>query len=72
MAVAVARTPPRRRARVRRLFGHDPIGYAFLAPYLIFLAALFAYPLVVARLHLVLRLLLRRAGSHRRPSVRRA
>src|SRR6266511_557401 len=32
-------------ARTRRLFGRHPIGYAFVAPYVIFLGALFAYPL---------------------------
>jgi multiple sugar transport system permease protein len=44
MAVAAA---PRSR-RTRRLFGHDPIGLAFIAPYAIFLVALFGYPLVIA------------------------
>jgi len=34
--------------RRRRLLGRDPIGYAFIAPYVLFLAALFAYPLLVA------------------------
>jgi multiple sugar transport system permease protein len=34
--------------RMRRLFGRDPIGYAFVAPYVLFLAGLFAYPLLVA------------------------
>jgi multiple sugar transport system permease protein len=41
--VAVAEAP--RRGRLRTLIGRDPIGYAFIAPYVIFLAALFAYPL---------------------------
>lgn len=34
--------------RMRRLLGHDPIGYAFIAPYVLFLGGLFAYPLLVA------------------------
>jgi len=34
--------------RMRRLFGRDPIGYAFVAPYVLFLAGLFAYPLLLA------------------------
>jgi multiple sugar transport system permease protein len=33
---------------MRRLLGRDPIGYAFIAPYVLFLAGLFAYPLLVA------------------------
>jgi len=33
---------------VRSLIGKDPIGYAFIAPYVIFLAGLFGYPLLVA------------------------
>jgi multiple sugar transport system permease protein len=44
MAVAAA---PRSR-RTRKIFGHDPIGVAFVAPYTIFLIALFGYPLVIA------------------------
>jgi len=44
MAVAAAG----RGGRMRRLIGRDPIGYAFIAPYVIFLAALFAYPLLLA------------------------
>lgn len=36
------------RGRMRRLFGRDPIGYAFIAPYVLFLAGLFAYPLLLA------------------------
>jgi len=44
MAVTAA---PRTR-RTRRLFGHDPIGLAFVAPYAIFLVALFGYPLAIA------------------------
>jgi multiple sugar transport system permease protein len=44
MAVAGA---PRGR-RMRKLFGHDPIGTVFVAPYAIFLAALFGYPLLLA------------------------
>jgi len=37
-----------RRGRMRSLIGKDPIGYAFIAPYVIFLAGLFGYPLLVA------------------------
>jgi multiple sugar transport system permease protein len=37
-----------RGGRMRRLFGRDPIGYAFIAPYVLFLAGLFAYPLLLA------------------------
>ncbi len=37
-----------RRGRMRSLIGKDPIGYAFIAPYVIFLVALFGYPLAVA------------------------
>jgi multiple sugar transport system permease protein len=33
---------------MRRLIGRDPIGYAFIAPYVIFLAGLFGYPLLLA------------------------
>jgi multiple sugar transport system permease protein len=44
MAVAAA---PRGR-RMRKLFGPDPIGSAFVAPYAIFLVALFGYPLLLA------------------------
>ncbi len=44
MAVAVAR----QRGWTRRLIGRNPIGVAFVAPYAIFLAALFGYPLLLA------------------------
>ncbi len=43
MAVAA---PPG--GRMRRLLGRDPIGYAFVAPYAIFLVALFGYPLALS------------------------
>jgi multiple sugar transport system permease protein len=33
---------------MRKVFGHDPIGAAFVAPYAIFLVALFGYPLLLA------------------------
>jgi multiple sugar transport system permease protein len=33
---------------MRKLFGPDPIGSAFVAPYAIFLVALFGYPLLLA------------------------
>lgn len=44
MAVAAAK----RGGRIRKVFGHDPIGVVFAAPYAIFLVALFGYPLVLA------------------------
>lgn len=44
--MAVTAAP--RTGRTRRLFGHDPIGLAFVAPYAIFLVALFGYPLAIA------------------------
>ena len=44
MAVAAAG----QRGRMRRLIGRYPIGYAFIAPYVIFLAGLFGYPLLLA------------------------
>ena len=34
--------------RTRRLLGRDPIGLAFVAPYIVFLAGLFAYPLLIS------------------------
>jgi multiple sugar transport system permease protein len=48
MAVTVAGGPTGHPGRARRLFGRDPIGYAFVAPYVLFLGGLFAYPLLVA------------------------
>ena len=39
---------PTRRGRMRRLIGRDPIGFAFVAPYVIFLVVLFGYPLLLA------------------------
>jgi len=44
--MAVAAAP--RHGRTRMLFGRDPIGFAFVAPYAIFLVALFGYPLLLA------------------------
>jgi multiple sugar transport system permease protein len=44
MAIAAA---PRGR-RTRKLFGPDPIGTAFVAPYAVFLVALFGFPLLLA------------------------
>lgn len=44
--MAVVAAP--RRGRLRGLIGHDPIGYAFIAPYVIFLVGLFGYPLALA------------------------
>ena len=37
-----------RRAIRLRLLGRNPIGLAFVAPYVLFLGGLFAYPLLVA------------------------
>ncbi len=44
MAVAVNRRP----SWTRRIFGREPVGALFVAPYVIFLAAIFAYPLIIA------------------------
>jgi multiple sugar transport system permease protein len=44
MAIAAAA----RGRRTRKLFGPDPIGTAFVAPYAIFLVALFGFPLLLA------------------------
>ena len=42
-------TPPRRRSRrLTTLFGRQPLGMALAAPYLVFLAVVFAYPLGLA------------------------
>lgn len=40
--------PRRRRSRVTALVGRHPIGMLFVAPYVVFLATIFAYPLVLA------------------------
>ncbi len=48
MAIAAAGRPSGHQDRMRKLFGRDPIGYAFIAPYVLFLGGLFAYPLLVA------------------------
>jgi multiple sugar transport system permease protein len=40
--------PPRRRSRVTALMGRHPVGMFFVAPYVLFLATIFAYPLVLA------------------------
>jgi len=48
MAIAAAGRPSAHRNRIRWLLGRDPIGYAFIAPYVLFLGGLFAYPLLVA------------------------
>jgi multiple sugar transport system permease protein len=40
--------PPRRRSRVAALVGRHPVGMLFVAPYVLFLATIFAYPLVLA------------------------
>ena len=45
MAVAAA---PARGPRLRTLFGHDPIGVLFIAPFAIFLVALYGYPLLLS------------------------
>jgi multiple sugar transport system permease protein len=39
---------PRRRSRVAALTGRHPIGMLFVAPYVVFLATIFAYPLLLA------------------------
>src|ERR1700712_2977757 len=44
-ATAAGALRPRRPLR-RRLLGRHPLGLAFVTPYLLFLAAIFAYPLV--------------------------
>jgi multiple sugar transport system permease protein len=41
-------SPPRRRSRVAALTGRHPVGMLFVAPYVLFLATIFAYPLVLA------------------------
>jgi multiple sugar transport system permease protein len=41
-------TPQRRRPLVERLLGKHPLGWLFGAPYLIFVFAIFAYPLIFA------------------------
>jgi multiple sugar transport system permease protein len=41
---AGAFAPPRRPLR-RRVFGRQPLGLAFVTPYVVFLAAIFAYPI---------------------------
>lgn len=42
-------SPSRRRSRrLRTLFGHQPLGMALAAPYVVFLAVVFAYPLGLA------------------------
>jgi multiple sugar transport system permease protein len=47
--VSPAAEPPDRRGRPhRRLFGREPIGMALAAPYTVFIAAIFAYPLGLA------------------------
>ena len=51
----------RRRARPRGL-GRQPLGLAFVAPYVVFLVAVFAYPLGFAVWMSLPRLLLHRAG----------
>ena len=44
-----ATKPPRvKRSRMAALLGRQPVGIAFAAPYAVFLAAIFAYPLGLA------------------------
>jgi len=43
--VAAIATPAARPPLRRRLLGRHPLGYLFVAPYVVFLAAIFAYPL---------------------------
>src|SRR5674476_1410296 len=41
--------PPKRRSqRLTTMFGRQPLGMALAAPYVVFLAAVFAYPLGLA------------------------
>jgi len=43
--MAAIATPARRPPLWRRLLGRHPVGYLFVAPYVAFLAAIFAYPI---------------------------
>ncbi|MHA3703486.1 carbohydrate ABC transporter permease [Jatrophihabitans sp. YIM 134969] len=45
---ASAAPPPTARRSGSRLFGRQPVGLVFSAPYILFIAALFAYPLGLA------------------------
>jgi len=45
---APAPAPARSRSRLAALLGRQPVGILFAAPYAVFLAAIFAYPLVLA------------------------
>lgn len=47
-SATTAGTPPPRRAAGRGLLGKHPLGLLFSAPYLVFVAVVFAYPLVFA------------------------
>jgi multiple sugar transport system permease protein len=47
-ATKVSRPSPPRRRRVMALMGRHPVGMLFVAPYVLFLATIFAYPLVLA------------------------
>ena len=42
------RRAPARRSACARVLGRQPLGIAFVAPYVVFLAAVFAYPLGLA------------------------
>ena len=65
--------PRRRGGRMRKVVrACTRSAPLFVAPYAIFLVALFGYPLVLRGLHLILRLLLRGAGRRRRPALRRS
>ena len=46
--MAAIATPATRSPLRRRLLGRQPLGYLFVAPYVAFLAAIFAYPLGLA------------------------
>ena len=51
LAVSTAQTPAPRRPSpsvLRRIVGRQPLGLAFVTPYAVFLAAVFAYPLGLA------------------------
>jgi ABC-type sugar transport system permease subunit len=48
LSSAEAAPPPEPKRRKRRLLGRNPIGLLFIAPYALFIAVLFAYPLGLA------------------------
>ncbi len=48
VATSVATEPRQSGRRRAKLFGHQPLGMLFVAPYVVFMAAVFAYPLGLA------------------------